>query len=60
MIDPSANGGGSNSGSGSANGGANAQSKLTLDPRVKSVLSTKLMLSDEDIAQICEEAGQEN
>ena len=36
-----------------------ANQKLSLNDRLKSVLCTKLMLSDEDAANICKEVGQE-
>ena len=51
------NGGGASNGTQSA-GGANT--KLQLNEKLKSVLSTKLMLNDEDVEAICKEIHQEN
>ena len=49
---------------GSANGGGTSnpsnKSKLVLNDRIKSVLTTKLMLNDDDVEQICKEINQGN
>ena len=62
-----ANGGGaSNGGASNGNGsnggsaGADASTKLQVTDKLRSSLSTKLMLNDKDIDAICKEVGKEN